>query len=371
MGLMPYGHSMTATIGATVIGTGSGVVNHVRAMQGAGIVVRALVGRDPERTVKRAAMFGIEQPTTSLAAALERDDVQIVAVATPPATHAEMVLEVIRAGKHVMCEKPFASSASEARSMLSAAEDAGVLHFLGTEFRFAQGQGLLTRTVASGVIGNPQLAVFALHMPTLAGPGATMPAWWDDAEQGGGWLGSHGTHMFDQMRLTFGDIVAVSASIATLSPRGATSDDTYTAQFATTTGGTGVLHSSCAAAGPYFAIGRIVGTKGSAWLDNEDVWVETGRGPTQVPPADDLPAMRPQPAAAELIETTYDAMRSGGVNLGPFTRLYEIIRDRLLGLDIPDDPEPATFADGLANQLMLDAARASASRRAWVEVDRP
>ena len=47
------------------------------------------------------------------------------------------MLDAVAAGKHVLCEKPFARDLDEARAMLQAADAAGVVHLLGTEFRFA------------------------------------------------------------------------------------------------------------------------------------------------------------------------------------------------------------------------------------------
>src|SRR4051812_11221299 len=117
---------MERTLGAAVVGTGFGVLTHVRALQAAGVQVRALVGRDPDKAATRAALFDIEYATTDRHAALSRDDVDIVAVTTPPHTHAEVVLDAVAAGKHVMCEKPFARDLVQARDMLAAARNAGV-----------------------------------------------------------------------------------------------------------------------------------------------------------------------------------------------------------------------------------------------------
>src|SRR5437588_490199 len=156
--------------GAVVVGTGFGVITHLRALRNAGFRVVALVGRDPDKTRARADRFDVPHACTSLADALALPDVDAVGVATPPHTHAPLVLKAIAAGKHVVCEKPFARDAAEAVTMLSAAREAGVVHLLGTEWRFDAGQGLLTRTINEGAIGEPRLAVFALQIPTLAGP---------------------------------------------------------------------------------------------------------------------------------------------------------------------------------------------------------
>ena len=157
-------------VGAVVVGTGFGILTHARALRAAGIDVVGLVGRDREKTAQRAAAAGIPHATTSLDEALALPGVDAVTVATPPHTHAKIVLAAAAAGKHIVCEKPFARNADEARQMLAAAESAGIVHLLGTEFRFATGQALATRAIAEGVVGEPRLATFLLHLPTLADP---------------------------------------------------------------------------------------------------------------------------------------------------------------------------------------------------------
>jgi predicted dehydrogenase len=359
---------MDSTLGAAVVGTGFGVLTHVRALHAAGVEGRALVGRDPDKTAARAAMFDIPLASTDRADVFARDDVDLVAVTTPPHSHCEVVLDVVAAGKHVLCEKPFARDLAEARAMLRAADDAGVVHLLGTEFRFAPGQALLTRTVRAGEIGEPRFMLFVLQLPTLHDPAAEMPEWWDDVAQGGGWLGAHGTHVIDQVRTTIGEITRVSAALETLSPRDMTADDTYTVQFETAAGASGLLHSSCATGGQFVVATKVTGTTGSAWTQGDEVWVDTGAGPTQLAPPADLPLEAPVPPPSELLSTTYDMWHSSGIDLAPYTRLYSVMRDRILGYEIPDDPVAGTFVDGVANQAVVDAVRASSAERTWTEI---
>src|SRR5215831_8691981 len=166
------------TLGAVVVGTGFGCITHARALRAAGIAVRALVGRDPVRTRQRAEQFGVDVALTSIDEALALDGVDAVTIATPPHTHAELALAAIAAGKHVICEKPFARDTAEARRVLAAAEAAGIVHVIGTEFRWDAGQATLARTVRSGAIGQPRLATVAMVVPMLADPAAEVPAWW-------------------------------------------------------------------------------------------------------------------------------------------------------------------------------------------------
>src|SRR5258708_31239131 len=111
--------------GLAVVGTGFGCLTHVRAARGAGWDVRALVGRDPDRTALRAARFGIPSAMTSLEEALSLPGVDAVAIATPPHTHARLALAAVAAGKHVGCEKPFPRDAAEAQRRLARAARAG------------------------------------------------------------------------------------------------------------------------------------------------------------------------------------------------------------------------------------------------------
>jgi predicted dehydrogenase len=345
-----------------VVGTGFGILTHVRAMRAAGIDVIALVGRDAAKTADRAARFDVPNALTDVGDAIGLRGVDAVAVVTPPRTHRPIVLDAVAAGKHVVCEKPFALDESEAREMLQAADHAGTVHMLGTEWRFGTGQAQLARTIRSGVIGEPRHALFELQLPTHADPGAELPDWWQLESEGGGWLGAYGSHIVDQVRSTLGEIVGVSATVECVARRpGMTADDTYTVHARLASDAAVVMHSSCAARGQFVATTKIVGRGGAAWLQGDDVWVDIGAGPEAVPAPTDLPPVAPDPPPTELLQTAYDMWHSMGIDLAPYTRLYGVLRDRALGRPVADDPVPATFADGVAGQAVLDAVRASSA----------
>lgn len=354
--------------GVVVVGTSFGCITHVRALRAAGLRPVALVGRDPTRTAHRAARFDVPHSTTSLAEALELPGVDAVAVATPPHTHCALVLEAIDAGKHVLCEKPFAADLTEARRMLDAAESAGVVHLLGTEFRWATGQALLRRLVADGAIGVPRLATFLLHIPLLADPVAEVPAWWSDAAAGGGWLGAHATHVIDQIRSTLGELEGVSASLPVLADREWTAEDTYTVHFRLRSGAHGVLQSTAADWGSIVMINRVSGTRGAVWAEGDTVWLADADGTTAVPVPDDLAPLPWDPPPADLLVTSYDLLHATGMDLGPYTRLYRAFADLIDGRPAPTDPVPATFVDGVANMAALEAIRTAAREGGWVTI---
>jgi predicted dehydrogenase len=355
-------------LGAVVIGTGFGCLTHVRALRAAGFRVVGLVGRDPDRTAERAARCDIEHALTSVDAALALPGVDAVTIATPPHTHGVLALEAVGAGKHVLCEKPFTRDAAEARQVLSAAEAAGVVHLLGTEFRFASGQALMTRLVAAGAIGEPRLATFLLHIPLLADPAAEVPAWWADSSQSGGWLGAHAAHVIDQVMSTLGPFSGVSAALPVISPRKATAEDSYLVHFRLSNGVAGTLQATAADWGPILSVSRIIGTGGTVWAEGDTVRLADQGGVRRVDMPADLIVDPPDPPPADVLHTAYDLLHSTGIDVGPYTRLAEVFRDRIRGRPGPDDPRPATFADGVATMDVLDAIRRSATDGTWVSI---
>jgi predicted dehydrogenase len=365
----------SAALGAVVVGTGFGVFTHLRALRNAGIEVRALVGRDPAKTQARAKLLGVPRAATSLSHALDDSAVQIVTIATPPATHAPLVHEAVAAGRHVLCEKPFAMNLAEARGMLEAAERAKVVHVLGVEFRFATAHELLRRTIASGAIGQPRQALFAWLVPFLSHPGAETPGWWGDAAQGGGFLGAWGSHLVDQVRVTLGEFSAVSARLQTLSGRpGVSADDTFSAQFRLAGGLEGVMVESMAAPGDMFGIVRISGSEGAVWIEGvqgEEIWVADRSGNKKrvpVPAELILPPPVPFPHA-ELMQTAYEQAHAFGTDLAPYTRLIERMKVRIEGREGTAAPPLASFRDGVAGQAVIDAMRQSSRESRWVEVE--
>src|SRR5439155_7553774 len=82
-------------LGAVVVGAGFGCITHVRALRAAGFDVRGVVGNDPDRTQERARQFGVDRAFTSLDDALAGEGVDAVTVATPPHTHAGLVVRAL------------------------------------------------------------------------------------------------------------------------------------------------------------------------------------------------------------------------------------------------------------------------------------
>ncbi|TNC47524.1 Gfo/Idh/MocA family protein, partial [Mumia zhuanghuii] len=86
--------------------------------------LRALCGRDVGAAQAVADRFGWESVESDWRALIARDDIDLVDICTPGNTHAEIAVAALRAGKHVLCEKPLANTVEEAELMADAAAEA-------------------------------------------------------------------------------------------------------------------------------------------------------------------------------------------------------------------------------------------------------
>jgi predicted dehydrogenase len=338
-----------------VVGTGFGCRVHVPALRAAGFEVIALVGRDADRTARRAQRNGIPHALTALGDALALPGVEAVSIATPPDTHAALAITAVEAGRHVICEKPFALDAAEAEAMLRAATVAGVTHLVGHEFRWAPTRAALGRAIARGAIGEPRLATLVQYVPLVADPEAKVPPWWFDAARGGGWLGASGSHMVDAVRVWLGEFESVSAGLNVVSDRADVAEDSFTIHFMLESGVEGVLQQTGAAWGSPPGVTSVAGSKGTVWIDGDDAWLADAAGTRrlEVPDGVTMPAP-PTPDDDRRHRFTH-------LELGPYTRLCEVLHAGVTGRPL-DAPVPVpTFADGVACMRVLDAVRASAT----------
>ncbi len=340
-----------------VVGTAFGARVHVPALRAAGFEVVSLVGTDQDRTRRRADRVGVVGATTNLAAVLP--DVDAVTVATPPATHKLLVLEAVRAGKHVLCEKPFALGSTEARDMVAAAERARVTALIGHEFRWATDRAVLGRAIADGLIGEPRLATLVSYVSLVADRANRMPPWWFDRRLGGGWLGASGSHVVDQIRVWLGEFASVSASLPIVSDRsefdrGVTAEDTFTVRARLINQCDVVLQQTAAAWGPMAGMTRVVGPEGTLWISGGRTFLATSTGEWELPVPEDL-------ILGEVAVSDDPAEAFTHLELGPYTRLCESLLNGVEGRPMAAAVPVPTFSDGLAGMRVLDAIRASAA----------
>ncbi|WP_435527645.1 Gfo/Idh/MocA family protein [Microbacterium aurantiacum] len=115
--------------------------------------VAAVWGRRDEAAAAFAAAHGISIFTSDRAELLRRDDIDVVYIATPAATHADIALEAIDAGKHVLIEKPIATSAADAERILAAARTAGLFAMEAMWTRFNPLHVEVRERIGDGLLG--------------------------------------------------------------------------------------------------------------------------------------------------------------------------------------------------------------------------
>src|SRR5690606_19935960 len=161
---------------------------HVPGFQSEGWHVATLWGRRPERAREAAERLGVPEVIEDWRELVARDDLDAVAITTPPGAHLEMVTAALEAGKHVLCEKPFSRNAGEAEQMRALAEARGRTAMVAHEFRFAPQRLQIKELLDQGYIGTPLLASAELLLGRPAGDPPPL-TWNSRASEGGGLLG--------------------------------------------------------------------------------------------------------------------------------------------------------------------------------------
>ena len=166
-----------------------------------------LVTRDPAK----AAPFGV-RVWPILDEALADPAVQAVYVGTPVFLHASQTIQSLRAGKHVLCEKPMAMSEAEARSMLQAADEAGKTFGVAYYRRAYPKVQRAKQLLAAGAIGKPVVAELTSH-GWFDGKGSR--SWLvDPGKAGGGPLFDVASHRIDVLNFLFGQPLQVTAQLS-------------------------------------------------------------------------------------------------------------------------------------------------------------
>jgi len=132
---MPARQLGVGVIGCGGIANGAHLPNYKRNPR---VQVVAVADVDRERARATAERWKVDAYYEDYRELLARDDVEAVSITTPVFAHAEPALAAMRAGKHVLCEKPIARTLAEADAMVEASRQAGVLFTMGYQSRFSR-----------------------------------------------------------------------------------------------------------------------------------------------------------------------------------------------------------------------------------------
>lgn len=146
----------TLRVGVIGLGMGRGHVNAYASHKNAKVV--AIADVDESRLSSIGDQHGIVGRYTDPMKMIRKEGLDIVSVATPNKFHKPLTIAALKAGAHVLCEKPMAMNAREAREMLAAAQDADRRLMINFSYRFSEASAALKHEVDKGVLGDVYFA---------------------------------------------------------------------------------------------------------------------------------------------------------------------------------------------------------------------
>lgn len=177
-------------------------------------VLKAACGRNEAATRKFADNWGWEHVETDWRKVVARDDIDVIDIATPQVLHHDIAVAAAEAGKHLFCEKPMCLSTAEAKSMLAAAEKAGVRHYLNHNYRRVPAVRLAKKLIGEGAVGRIYHWRCAYQQDWIVDP--NFPLTWQLTKEAAG-TGPHAdlnSHTVDLAHYLVGDIKDVSCTMA-------------------------------------------------------------------------------------------------------------------------------------------------------------
>ncbi|MGN6817345.1 MAG: oxidoreductase [Sphingomonas sp.] len=337
-------------IGVGLIGYGlAGRAFHapyVRATPG--LALRAVVSRD-------AAKVHADLPETSVvpdvASLLAAPGIDLVVVASPDALHAEHALAALAAGKHVLIDKPFATSLDDARRIAAAGDAAGRSVTVFQNRRWDADFRTLQRLIAEDTLG--EIVQFESHFDRWR-PKPT--GLWKEERAGGAWL-DLGPHLVDQALVLFGRPAGITLDVATLR-EGAPAPDYFHATLRYPQRRV-ILHATKLAAqfGLRFAVH---GTRAS-WIKHGTDPQETATLTGSAPGGDDWGLDRVE----GLLTTAEDGVTAPVPNArGDYRLFWQALVSSLRG----EGANPVPPGEAIATMEVLDAGLRSAARRAEISL---
>ncbi len=371
-----------ASLGIGIIGYSIGRI-HAHAWQGvkeyyhpARLVPKlvAIAGRNLDRTNLEASRFGFKRAYDDWHKLVRDPEVDVVDNCAPPYLHAEATVQAAEAGKHLVCEKPMARNAKEAKDMLAAADKARVKHMVGYNYRFLSSVAYAKQMITGGVIGKIRYYKGSYLNSTSGYSSDKAPMDWHHTSKmaGYGALGDLGTHAIDMARFLAGEVDSVSALSATyVKKRPVTKgskklaavdvDDVTIATMKFRSGAIGTLEAAWVTPGrtDYLAF-EVFGSKGSIKFNLErlgelEVFVE-GADPKYDGPRTVQVMAREHPFMAY-----FQPLQAGGFSW-EHTFVNELNHFAVcVAEDKPISPQGATFEDGYRNCLIMDAMMESSA----------
>lgn len=200
---------MTKPIRFGLIGAGAIAAAHLEALDSLGDLATCVGIHDLDSSAAEAMAKTFECPAfLNLEDFLADAKPEAVILCTPPSTHAPLAMAMMKAGISVLCEKPLSIRPENARAMLAAADEAGVVFTMASKFRYVDDVETARKLIQEGAIGEVVLLenTFASRV--------SMQGRWNAIPEigGGGVLMDNGTHSADIVRYLLGPVCEVQAT---------------------------------------------------------------------------------------------------------------------------------------------------------------
>lgn len=199
-----------------IIGTGNISASHINGFLAfpQRCKITALVDIYPEKAEKKKAEYSLDAAVfNSHKAILDDPEIDLVSICTPPYCHAEIAIDFLNSGKHVIVEKPMAASLEECDAMIKAADKSGKVFSVIAQNRFRDPVMNLKKTLDSGIIGR----VVHAQVDSFWWRGHSYyDLWWRGLweKEGGGCTLNHAVHHIDMLGWMLGMPESVSAMIS-------------------------------------------------------------------------------------------------------------------------------------------------------------
>ncbi len=177
-------------------------------------VMKVLCGRSEKKVKIAQEQFGWEEYATSWEDVIARDDIDIIDIGTPNDTHALISVEALKAGKHVLCEKPLAITLPDAKASYEMAKQTGLINGICHNYRKAPAIALAKQMVESGKLGKIRHFRGTYLQDWILDP--SVPLVWrlDKTIAGSGSHGDLNAHLIDTARFVMGTEFAEVSGMA-------------------------------------------------------------------------------------------------------------------------------------------------------------
>ena len=341
-------------------------------------VLVAMCGRDEQKVREIALRFGYQGYYTKWEDLVADPEIEVFDNSGPDYMHCEPCLAAAEANKHIVCEKPFAVTVAEARSMVEAVKRAKVKNLCGFNYRFIPAVRLARHLIEKGVLGT----LYSFNGKYLQewghNPQTPIEDVWYARGKGTGVMFGIGSHLLDAARYLIGEVATVTGKVKTFNNKrpnakgtlkDAPADELNAGIVEFENGCVGLLEASAISTGrKNFLSWEVTGSRGSLSFNLEDLnhlQVYLDRGALE-----EVNGFSNVSVTASL-HPYYNMAWAPGHNIGwENAIIYELFHfiDAVAN-DKPIGPDAATFEDGYKVQYLMELIKQSSLEGRRLEVD--